>query len=73
MGLQPFKRQLLVLKIAATFIANCGSFYYKLRQLIYYKTGQLLLQNVAAITKRDSFVTKYGNYYKIGRLLQKGP
>ena len=63
----------LTIQTAAFGITNCGRFYDKLRQLLYYKTGQLLLQNVAAVTKRDSFITKYGSYYKTGHLLQKGP
>ena len=63
----------LTIQTAAFGITNCGSFYDKLRQLLYYKTGKLLLENVAAITKRDSFITKYGSYYKTGYSLQKGP
>ena len=45
----------LTILTAAFGVTNCGSFYDKLRQLLYYKTGQLLLQNVAAITKRDNY------------------
>ena len=63
----------LTIQTAAFGITNCGSCYDKLRQLLYYKTGQLLLQNVAVVTKRDSFITKYGSYYKTGHLLLKGP
>ena len=61
----------LTIQTAAFGITNCGSFYDKLRQLLYYKTGQLLLQNVAAITNRTALlqstaaVTKQDNYYKI--------
>ena len=45
----------LTILTAAFGVTNCDSFYDKLRQLLYYKTGQLLLQNVAAITKRDNY------------------
>ena len=46
----------LTIQTAAFGITNCGSFYDKLRQLLYYKTGQLLLQNVAAITNRTALL-----------------
>ena len=35
---QSFKRQPLVLQIAATLITHCGSFYYKIRQLLKNRT-----------------------------------
>ena len=63
-------QKVLTIQTAAFSITNCGSFYDKLRQLLYYKTGQFLLQNVAAITKHDSVITKYGSSYKTGQLLQ---
>ena len=50
----------LTTQTAAFGITNCGSFYDKLRQLLYYKTGQFLLQNVGAGQL----------YYKIRQLLQ---
>ena len=62
----------LTTQTAAFDITNCGSFYGKLRQLLYYKTGQLLLQNVAAITNGTALlqstaaITKQDNCYKIG-------
>ena len=62
----------LTTQTAAFGITNCGSFYDKLRQLLYYKTGQLLLQNVAAITngtallQNTAAITKQDNCYKIG-------
>ena len=50
----------LTIQTAAFGITNCGSCYDKLRQLLYYKTGQLLLQNVATGQL----------YYKTRQLLQ---
>ena len=60
------------IQTAAFGITNSGNFYNKLRHLVYYKTVQLLLQNMTAVTKRGIFITKYGSYYKTGHLLQKG-
>ena len=45
-----------LLEIGASVVTNWGS---------YYKLGQLLLQNRAAITN-------WGRYYKLGKLLQIG-
>ena len=67
-------------------ITKRGKFYFKTRQLFYYKTGQGLLQNAAGITKRGKgyyktrqvlqngarVITKRGRYYKTGQLLQNG-
>ena len=60
-------------------------FYYKLRQTLlqmgeivvtnwgsYYKLGQRLLQNRAAITNWAKFISSWGRYYKLGELLQIG-
>ena len=39
--------------------------YYKVRQLFYYKVGQVLLQSATGITKCDNFITKCDDYYKV--------
>ena len=46
-------------------ITNYGKLCYKLEQFHYYKLGEVLLQNRAAITN-------WGRYYKLGQLLQIG-
>ena len=62
----------LTIQTAAFGITNCGSFYDKLKQFLYYKTEQLLLQNVAAIKngtvllQNKVAITKQDNYYKTG-------
>ena len=62
----------LTVQTTAFGITNCGTFYEKLRQLLYHKTGQLLLQNVAAIKngttllQNTAAITKQGIYYKKG-------
>ena len=48
------------------FITRQGKLYNKTRQLIYYKTGQGLLQNAAGITKRGK------SYYETRQVLQNG-
>ena len=65
------------------FITKCNRYYYKIRQLLYYRMQQkfitkyvnfllqnatLLLQN--ATVKCDDFITKCDSYYKMRRLLQ---
>ena len=45
---------------------GAASFYYKLGQFNYYKSGQVLLQIRAAITNQGD------HYYKLGQLLQIG-
>ena len=57
----------LTTQTAAFGITNCGSFYDKVRQLLYYKTGQFLLQNVGAgqlYYKNTAAITKHDIYYK---------
>ena len=59
------------------FIINQGKRCYKLRQLRYYKLGQVLLQIGAAITNygnrysKIAAITNWGKtYYKLGYVLQ---
>ena len=47
---------------AAFFITNWGKCYYKLGQLNYYKSGQLLQIRVTVITN-------WGSDYKLGQTL----
>ena len=51
-------------------ITNYGRHCYKLGQLHYYKLGQVLLQIGAAITNQGKLITKEGNCYKLGQVLQ---
>ena len=51
---------------AAFFITNWDKCYFKLGQLNYYKSWQVLLQIRAAITNLGK------RYYKLGQLLQIG-
>ena len=44
--------------------------YYKLRQLLYYKVRNGLLQITTGITKCDGFITNRDRYYKVRWLLQ---
>ena len=46
------------IKISPIVITKLGKGYYKVEQVIYYKLGQSLLQNVAGITKWRNFITK---------------
>ena len=52
-----------LLQTEASVTTNWGS---------YYKSGQLLLQNRAAVTNWKKFITNWGSYYKFGQLLQMG-
>ena len=54
----------VLLQIRANIVTNWGSFIIK-NWHSYYKLGQLLLQNRAAITN-------WSRYYKLGQLLQIG-
>ena len=51
-------RQLFLLQSAMVW-------YYKVRQLFYYKVRQVLLQSATGITKFDNFITKCDDYYKV--------
>ena len=64
---------------AAFFITNWDKCYYKLGQLNYYKSGQLLQIRATVITNWDSYyklgqtllqiraaITNWSNYYKLG-------
>ena len=53
----------VLLQIRANVVTNWGS---------YYKLGQPLLQNRAAITNWARGITNWGRYYKLGQLLQIG-
>ena len=82
-NIQDFFDYLELLQNAATVITKRGSL---LDDHFYYKTGQVLLQNAAGITKRGKgyyktrqvlqngarVITKRGRYYKTGQLLQNG-
>lgn len=48
---KPFKRELLVLQIAATFIASCGSSFSTKPSNIYYKMWQPLRSGTALLQK----------------------
>ena len=52
-----------LLKIRTSVVTNWGS---------YYKLGQPLLQNRAAITNWGKMYYKLGRYYKLEQLLQLG-
>ena len=53
----------LLLQIWASVVTIWGS---------YYKFGQPLLQNKAAIINWGKSITNWGWYYKLGQLLQLG-
>ena len=52
-----------LLQIGGSVVTSCGS---------YYKLGQLLLQNRTAITNWGKIYHKFGQYCKLGQLLQIG-
>ena len=54
-------RQLLVLQIAATFTANCGSWFITKQSSIYWKMLQLL-QNKALISKWATRKLTWNNF-----------
>lgn len=63
---KPFKRELLVLQIAATFITSCGSSFSTKPSNIYYKMWQPL-RNGAASLQNTVAIAKQGIYCKTGR------
>lgn len=62
---KPFKRELLVLQIAATFITSCGSSFSTKPSNIYYKIWQPL-RNWTALLQNTAAIAKQGIYCKTG-------
>ena len=58
-----------VLLQSGTGITNWGESYYKMGQLIYSIVGQSLLKTGVGIIKWDSFIAKWGNYYRKGKYI----
>ena len=47
-----------------TRYCKLGKSFHKVQQVIHYKVGQSLLQNVIGIIKLNKFIAKWDNYYR---------
>ena len=65
-----YKLRQTLLQIGAASLLQIGASV--LTKGIYYKLGQPLLQNRAAITNWGKMYYNWGRYYKLGKLLQIG-
>ena len=62
-------RQVLLQNATAILLQNAAEVYCKMRQPFLLENATVVLQKAAAFTNCNNFITKFGSYYKMRRLL----
>ena len=62
-------RQVLLQNATAILLQNATEIYYKMHHVFLLENATVVLQKAAAFTNYNSFITKFGSYYKMRRLL----